>query len=219
LERSSGNGKRVLVLPTASAPEGDGVFDRWAGLGMSHYGRMGVEAEVLPLKTEEDANSLDLVRRLDDASMVFFSGGNPAYLSRVLNRSAFWLALLDAMDRGLAYGGCSAGISCLGEIAPDSAIRDFGSNDFLQTGLGLFPKTHLGPHWNALDAFAPGLKDLIESMVPSDSRLLAVDERTAVVGDGTEWNVLGSGGAHLLEKGAWRTFSGGESFAAALIDG
>src|SRR2546422_11056366 len=38
-----GRGGRVLVLPTASAPEGDDVFGRWGSMGVSHYRKLGLE--------------------------------------------------------------------------------------------------------------------------------------------------------------------------------
>ncbi len=54
LERADGDGS-VLVAPTASAPEGDATFDRWATMGLEHYARLGVEARVFPVKTRDDA--------------------------------------------------------------------------------------------------------------------------------------------------------------------
>ena len=215
LEHATGNGP-VLILPTASAPEGDRVFDMWANMGLTHYGRLGIPAEVVPLKTHEDAVRSDLVARLEDASIAFFSGGNPAFLASVLRDSPFWEALIRAMDRGLAYAGCSAGISCLGEKAPDSSNADPLRADAWRPGLRLFPQTYLAPHWDALDTYRPGLRDFVGASVPFDARLLAVDERTAVVGDGIAWTVMGSGSAHLLERGRWSHFPNGESFHAGL---
>lgn len=48
---------------------------------MDHYRRQGVTAEVLPLRTREDAERPELAPELARASMVFFSDGNPAYLA------------------------------------------------------------------------------------------------------------------------------------------
>jgi cyanophycinase len=215
LERATGDG-RVLILPTASAPEGDDVFDRWASMGMRHYGSLGIRREVLPVKSREDAEDGTLASRVEEASMVFFSGGNPAHLARTLAGTRLWAAVLDGMARGLAYAGCSAGIACLGAVALDSAARAMGTASFLGPGLGLFPRTHLAPHWDAIDRFVPGLRALIESSVPQGERLLAVDERTALVGDGARWEVLGAAGVHVREDGAWRSFAAGERFASHL---
>jgi cyanophycinase-like exopeptidase len=213
LDRASGDGS-VLILPTASAPEGDEVFDRWAAMGLSHYESLGIAAEAVPLKTNADARREELAARLGTASVAYFSGGNPAYLAGVLSGAPFWAALLRAMDRGLAYVGCSAGVACLGDLVPDSAVGDFTSPHLWKRGLGLFPKVFLGPHWDALNAYVPGLQELFIAAVPSGHRLLAIDERTAVVGDGTEWQVMGNGGAALMEGGAWESFRPGQRFEA-----
>ena len=55
LDRATGDGT-VLILPTASAPEGDRVFTMWADMGLAHYGRLGIASEVVPMKTREDAD-------------------------------------------------------------------------------------------------------------------------------------------------------------------
>ena len=180
LDRASGDGS-VLILPTASAPEGNQVFDMWANMGLAHYNRLGIPAEVVPLKTHEDADRPDVVSRLETASMAYFSGGNPAHLAAVLDGSAFWIALMDAMGRGLAYTGCSAGVSCLGEQAPDSSIIDPMHDDVWRPGLRLFPDVYLGPHWDTIDGYIPGLRDFIVRSVPSESRLLGIDERTSAL--------------------------------------
>lgn len=215
LDRTSGDGN-VLILPLASAPEGDEVFNRWGNMGLGHFESLDIPAEVLPLRTNHDAQRPDLAAKLESASVAYFSGGNPAYLAGVLSGSRFWSELLRAMDRGLAYVGCSAGVSCLGDLVPDSTVRDFTSPDLWKPGLGFFPKLFLGPHWDALNAFVPGLQELFIAAVPPGDRLLAIDERTAVVGDGAAWHVAGNGAASLMDHGAWQTFRPGQSFEATF---
>ena len=215
LARVANRDGAVLILPTASAPEGNGVFDRWADMGLDHFRRLEVPAEVLPVKTRADASRPDLVARLEGAAYVYFSGGNPAYLAGVLRDTPFWAAVRTGIDAGLGYAGCSAGIASLGEVAPDSARGDL-DDDIWQPGLRLFPNVQFGPHWDMLDAFVPGLRAIIEANVPMDQVLFAVDERTAAVGDGAGWTVKGLGSVHLREDGTWRAWSHGESFATSI---
>jgi cyanophycinase len=210
LERASGDG-RVLILPTASSKEGDEVFDGWASKGLAHFEATGIPAEVVPLKTREDAARPDFVQRLEDASVVYFSGGNPAVLASVILDTPFWAALRGAMDRGMAYVGCSAGVACLGDLAPDSDAREFG-DDLWQPGLGVFPGLWFGPHWDALDTYVPGLTGFIVASVPAGRTLLAIDEDTAVVGDGDVWSVVGVSGAHVYRDGDWSHHPSGASF-------
>src|SRR6478672_5541009 len=36
---------RVVILPTASYPDGEEVFIRWATMGVAHFGELGAEVE------------------------------------------------------------------------------------------------------------------------------------------------------------------------------
>jgi cyanophycinase-like exopeptidase len=178
LDRATGDGN-VLVLPAASAPEGDAVFDRWAELGLEHYTRMGIPAEVVPLKTHEEADRPDLAAKLAEASMAYFSGGNPAYLAGVLKGSLFWKHLLAAVRRGMAYTGCSAGIACLGELAVDSAAHARRDEDLWKPGLRMFPNLQFGPHWDALDKYVPGLQAMFIAAVPPERSRWTREPRSA----------------------------------------
>jgi cyanophycinase-like exopeptidase len=213
LERANGSG-RVLILPTASAPEGDDVFDRWGAMGLAHYGRLGVEAEVLAMKTREDAERPELVDRLADASMVFFSGGNPWYLATVMRDTAFCHAMFERIDDGLAYAGCSAGVACLTERTFDSDTQDF--EQVFKPGLGYVRRALFGPHWDIVDTWIPGATELIVSTVLDGEVFVGIDERTAMMGDGTDWRVAGVSRVHVRRDGAWTTHAGGATFELPL---
>ena len=201
LREAAGDG-RVLILPTASAPEGDEVFDRWGAMGLEHFAAQGIPAEVVPLKTSRDAQRSELAERLAGASVAYFSGGNPAYLAATLAGSRFWTALQEAMARGLGYVGCSGGVACLGAVAPDSGFRHL-TPELWRPGLGVFPGTLFAPHWDTVEAYVPGLRRFVLEAVPPGGRVVGLDERTAMVGDGTSWRVIGAGAIHVLEDGEW----------------
>src|SRR4029077_2490481 len=54
LAEANGDGT-VVILPTASATEGDAVFDRWGTMGLDHYAEVDVPAEILPVKRRAEA--------------------------------------------------------------------------------------------------------------------------------------------------------------------
>lgn len=214
LERADGEG-RVLILPTASAPEGDGVFDTWGAKGLAHFAMLGVPAEAVPLKTRADAEDPALVRRLDGASVAYFSGGNPAYLAATLRDTPFWGKLLERLDEGMGYAGCSAGVSCLNATTFDSTSDDFGA--VFKAGLGVMPTTLFGPHWDIVDTWIPGAADFIVSSVPDGSSFVGLDEDTAMLGDGRTWEVVGRSAIHVRESDRWSTYRDGDRFELALL--
>ena len=206
---------RVLILPTASAPEGKDVFERWGSLGLAHFSRLDIPAEVLDLKTREDTDDPRLIERLDGASAVYFSGGNPAYLSMVLDESDLLDALLKQLDRGMAYAGCSAGVACLNEITFDSDTTEMA--EVWKPGLDLVPRSLFAPHWDIVDTWIPGASDFIVGSVPDGYTFVGLDEDTAMVGRGSAWEVLGKGGIHVRRDDAWATYRDGDRFELALI--
>jgi cyanophycinase len=213
LERAGGSG-RVLVLPTASAPEGDDVFERWGGLGLEHYRRLDLDVEVVPLKIREDAERAEVVDRLADASMVFFSGGNPWYLATVLKDSAFCRAMYARIDEGMAYAGCSAGVACLTERTFDSDTQDF--EQVFKPGLGYVRRALFGPHWDIVDTWIPGATELIVSTVLDGEVFIGIDERTAMVGDGAEWSIRGAARVHVRRDGVWTRTGDGAALSLPL---
>lgn len=215
LERADGDG-RVLILPTASAPEGDDVFDAWARKGLEHFDDLGVPGEVLPIKTREDAERSDLADRVARASVVYFSGGNPYHLASVLRGSAFCRAMLERMDDGLGFVGCSAGVACLTETTYDTAVENLTSSEVWKPGLSYVRRVLFAPHWDAVETWFPGAQAFIAASLLPGQTLVAIDEGTAMVGDGGGWIVLGRSGVHLLRDGVWADHAAGDRFELPL---
>jgi cyanophycinase len=214
LGRADGDG-RVLILPTASAPEGDEVFDRWASMGLEHFATLGVPADVAPLKVRRDAEDPDVVELLDRASIVYFSGGNPAYLARTLEDTPFWARILERLVEGMGYAGCSAGVACLAETTFDSDTQSFA--DVYKAGLGIIPRTVFAPHWDIVDNWIPGARDFILSSVPDGYVFVGLDEDTAMLGDGSSWEVVGKSGIHVRRSDEWETSRDGDRFELPLL--
>jgi cyanophycinase len=214
LEHADGDGS-VLISPAAAAPEGAAMFDSWANKGLAHYERLGIRARVLPLKTREDAERAEVAGMVDDASMIFFSGGNPWYLATILDGSALWSRLRDRLLDGLAYAGCSAGVACLTEMTYDSDTQDF--EHVLKPGLGYVRNALFAPHWDIVDTWIPGAKGYITAAAPENGVLVGLDEDTAMVGDGSTWTVHGRQAIHVYRTGAWTDHLAGSSFELALV--
>lgn len=198
---------RVLIVPTASAPEGDAVFGRWAAMGIEHYRGLGAVAEALPVKVRADAERPGLVDAVERASLIFFSGGNPAYLVRCLKATPLWAAVEAAVGAGCALAGASAGISFLGAMTfdPAAALAPVAAGQpapaMWVEGMGVFPRALFGPHWDAVDRWRPGATAAMVQAVPDGCCFLGVDEDTAAVGDGVHWRLWGRGTATVVKPG------------------
>ncbi len=199
----------VAILPTASAAEGDKTFDRWARMGLEHFERMGVPATVVPLKTREDAEREDVARALDEAGMIFFSGGNPKKLAAAIGDTPFWGAMQAAMDRGAVFAGCSAGAMVASQSRDRGSARGLGVGWVF--GLGLVPNVSFGVHWDKV-RYIPLVPRLVVSRTPAGSWFVGLEERTAILGDGERWTVFGLGGASVRRAGSTRVYRAGDSF-------
>jgi cyanophycinase len=204
LAEATGDGS-VVILPTASATEGDAVFDRWAKMGLDHYAEVGVAAEVLPVKVRDDALRAELAERAERASIVYFSGGKPHHLADVLRDSPLLAAILRAMERGGVWAGCSAGAMVV------SRSREGNRGSSWLSGLGLIPHASFGVHWDRA-ARIPGLAWWMTSRLPGDSWFVGIDERTAILGDGKTWDVFGRRSVDVRGPGARATYRAGERF-------
>jgi cyanophycinase len=209
IEAADGDGS-VAILPTASAPEGE-VYAEWAQKGLDHFARLGVPARVIELRGREDSDSADLARQVERASLIFFSGGNPAYLARVLGGSRVWASIEAAVRHGAAYVGCSAGACVAGEYAPDSMTEHVWEDRWV-AGLRLLPGAWVIPHFDALDTHRRGLRDFFVSRVPPTGWAMGIDERTALARVGDTWHVFGEGGVFLRRGDLAFRAAGGSTF-------
>ncbi len=191
-------GARVVILPTASTPDGKGVPERWGRMGVAHFRGLGAQAaEVLALTREDCDRSehADAVRR---ANLIYFSGGKPDYLYRTLRGTALWQAVLDVLASGGVLAGCSAGAMIFGSYMPD--VNAFPPLVRWGPAFGLVPGTVVIPHFDEI----PGaLVSLAARLRPKGSTLIGVEGNTALVGSGGRWRVVGLGGV-LVQQGRVR---------------
>jgi cyanophycinase len=200
----------VAILPTASAAEGDRVFDRWGAMGLDHYTGAGVPAAVVPVKVRDDAFREDVVEQVERASMIYFSGGKPTRLAEVLRDTPLLAGILRSIDRGAVYAGCSAG-AMVASRARDADARRGTSWLF---GLGLVPHVSFGVHWDRA-ARVPGAQWWMTSRLPDDTWFVGIDERTAILGDGHRWTVHGRSAVSVRYRDEHTSYRGGETFTTA----
>jgi cyanophycinase len=197
----------VVCLPTAAGQEGAESVNRWSRMGVEHFNKLGADVAALPIIDKVSADDEQYTFTLENADLIYFSGGNPNYLYETMKGSRAWTALQKAWTRGAVYAGCSAGAMILAERIP--SFRLFGT----VKGFGILPVKFVLPHFDAIPAMFKPLIAALKSQLKKGEKLLGVDENTALVGFlGGEWKVMGKSQVHVFSRDGNRTYSNGETF-------
>ena len=206
--RESGTTPRVVVVPTAAAPDGAAVTDRWARMGTEHFRTLEAQVEPVMLLTREDANNPQLTERLAQANFIYLSGGKPRYLYETLRESEAWHAIRSVYEQGGIIAGCSAGAMVLG-----SEFFDFPQIWKMRPALSLIPGIAIIPHFDEL----PGLFKDTAIRSTDKVTVVGVEGGTALAGSGNDWEVIGSGGVTVFtDKGRVR-YTGGQRVPLQLL--
>lgn len=209
LANSGANGRRprVVCLPTAAGTEGDESVSRWMRMGEEHFKSLGAEVASLKLTNREETERDDFAKQIEQADLIYFSGGKPYYLYETLNGTKAWDAVQKATTRGAAFAGCSAGAMFIGEFLPD--LRTFGLRQ--QRAFGILPGSHIIPHFDLICAWRGLSVPLLQKLLSEGEYVLGLDEDTALVGKlGQTWTVTGRQKVYLIGKHEAVSFSSGE---------
>lgn len=206
LDTLNGKTRRVVCLPTAAGQEGDASVGRWSRMGVEHFTKLGAEVTALPIIDQASANDEQFVSTLENADLIYFSGGNPNYLFETMNGSRAWSAMQKAWSRGAMYAGCSAGAMILANRIP--SFRLFGTLD----GFGVVPAQFILLHFDAIPIMFKPLIATLKSQLKKGDFMLGIDENTALVGQlGGEWQVMGQSNVHVFSHKTQKTYEPGQT--------
>ena len=173
---------RVVVLPTAAAPEDP---HRAAENGVRYFRRLGAVTAAAMVVTRGDAESRRRLAPLQKADLVYLTGGDPWHLLECLQGTALGGALEGFWRRGGMVVGSSAGAMVLGE-----KMRSREGEVWIE-GLGLAARVAVLPHHERLAHFR--IRLLRRSLDPGVA-LLGIASATACVNSGgNTWQVVGAG--------------------------
>jgi len=201
----NGRKPRVVCLPTAAGQEGDASVNRWSSMGMAHFEKLGAEVKALRIIDRDSANDPQWEPFLENADLIYFSGGKPNYLYQTLEGSLAWRAAQRAWERGAIYAGCSAAAMILSKQIPN--FRLFGTME----GFGVVPVQYIFPHFDAMPVFRPFIA-VLRSQLKNEERMIGVDEDTALIGRlGGEWEVMGRSKVHVFTREGVQTYESGQT--------
>lgn len=195
VEVSGGSDADIVVIPTASRMTETGP--RYEKL-FSELGAARVD--VMDFDTRRDCQEPGRLRRLEEASGIFFTGGNQLRLTALLGGTPVSQLIRKRNAAGVTIGGTSAGASILsGHMI---AFGDDGSSVIagsvrLAPGLGLTNRFVIDQHFRERDR----LGRLITALAYNPFAIgLGLDEDTAVfMGPDDILEVEGSGGVTIVD--------------------
>jgi cyanophycinase len=200
---------RVVILPTASWPDGEEVFRRWAAMGVEHFSGLGAEVEPVLVRDRFDADDDAHAQAIGEADLIYLSGGKPGHVSGALVGTAVGEALRAAHDRGATIAGCSGGAMTITGRHWDTRARRLFWPLRWRSGLGLVSDVTVIPHY---DAFPEAFAAMIVFQAPHDVVTIGIDEETAIVGHDGAWQVQGRGRATVWHGRARERYRAGEAF-------
>jgi len=202
----NGRKPRVVCLPTAAGQEGDASVNRWSHMGVDHFTKLGAEVNALPIIDRDSANDPQWEPFLENADLIYFSGGDPGYLHYTMDGSRAWRAAQRAWERGAIYAGCSAGAMILARQMPRFRLA------LTQDGFGIMPATFIMPHFDVMPIVFKPLVMALRGKLKEGECMIGVDEDTALVGKlGGEWKVMGQSNVHVFTQKEDRSYASGQA--------
>jgi cyanophycinase len=190
-----GSGRLVVTTIASSEPE-----EMWAtyeplfrNLGVRHVHHLDV-------RTREDALEDKHIRVLDDATVVFFTGGDQLKVTSQIGDTPCYERIREIYESGGTIAGTSAGASVMSETMMvggdgDSSLR-LGDELRMAPGLGIVSGVLIDQHFAER-----GRVGRLLAAVTQNPRIvgLGIDENTAAVVRGQHLTVLGSGAIYVLD--------------------
>src|SRR5512142_176408 len=191
----NGRKPRVVCLPTAAGKEGDQSVNRWSNMGVEHFEKLGADVIALKIIDRRSADDIQYESILENADLIYFSGGDPGYLYETMKETCAWYAAQRAWSRGAIYAGCSAGAMILGNRMP--SFRLGGT----QEGFGIVPAEFIMPHFDAIPAIWKPMLLALQKQLKDGQRMIGVDEDTALVGSlNGEWKAMGKSNVQVFTR-------------------
>lgn len=205
---SKGKSNTYIQIPTGAGQESADRIEFWKERGAAQANRMGAECRFLPILRREDAFNPQYIEEVTNAGLIYFSGGDPGYITEIFEGTPLWEKIKSEFFSGTSLAGCSAGAMAFGSKIVGLRISH------AQSGLGLIPEIEVIPHYDKFLGWVPDRIAAIALRGDEGIYLVGIDEDTALVLTDT-WRVQGRAKVHVLKglADSPHTFSSGEEIA------
>jgi len=196
LARRAGSGRLVVSTVASSQPEAYWeTYERvFRGLGVRHVWHLDVD-------NREEAKSERKLRILDDACVVFFTGGDQLKITSRLGDSPIYTRLCEIyMEEGGTIAGTSAGASMMCETmlvrGDQEQSARLGASLVMAPGLGFLKNAIVDQHFAQR-----GRIGRLLGAVAHNARVLGIgiDENTAAVIENRHFDVIGENAVYVVD--------------------
>jgi cyanophycinase len=189
-------GKLVVVTIATTEPE-----ETWKDY-REIFRKLGVKkVEWLDVRVREEGFKEEVVRTLDGAAVVFFTGGDQLKITSQLGDSYVYRRIEEIYEQGGTIAGTSAGASVMSETMLISGDGD--ESHKVDTVLGMAPGLGLIRNVVIDQHFAQrGRLGRLLGAITQNPRTLGIglDENTAIILTDNEWfEVVGAGAVYVLD--------------------
>ncbi|MEA5518690.1 cyanophycinase [Limnoraphis robusta] len=164
------------------------------------FERLGIKnIRIIDTIQREDAETSTVLEAINNATGVFFTGGDQARITEILKDSALHQALLKRYTEGLVVGGTSAGASMMstnmilegeGQTHPRIEIVE------MDQGMSFFPEAVIDQHF----AQRGRLGRLLTAVARHPDLIgIGIDENTAIVVRDHQFYVVGDGSCTIVD--------------------
>jgi cyanophycinase len=195
--RCAGGTKAHIVIMTAATSLPGEVGDNYIRV----FERLGAEdVRVVDTQTLEDANNPEYLEAIEQATGIFFTGGDQARIISCLKDTQLDAAMHKRYSEGIIIGGTSAGAAMMPDmmiIEGDSETNPRVDVVAMGPGMGFLPNVVIDQHF----AQRGRLGRLVTALLLQPAVLgFGIDENTAILVSGDELEVIGENAVTVIDE-------------------
>ncbi|MEG4032861.1 cyanophycinase [Microcoleus sp. S36b_A4] len=196
LRCAGGTKSRVVVMTAATSLPGE-VGDNYIRL----FERLGAEdVRVVDTQKPEDANNPEYLEAIEQATGIFFTGGDQSRIISCLKDTQLDAAMHKRFSEGIIIGGTSAGAAMMPDmmiIEGDSETNPRVDVVAMGPGMGFLPGVVIDQHF----AQRGRLGRLVSALLLQPAVLgFGIDENTAILVHGDELEVIGENAVTVIDS-------------------
>ena len=196
LRCAGGTKARIVVMTAATSLPGE-VGDNYIRV----FERLGAEdVRVVDTQKPEDANNPDYLEAIEQATGIFFTGGEQARIITCLKDTILDAAMHKRYSEGIIVGGTSAGAAMMPDmmiIEGDSETHPRVDVVAMGPGMGFLPGIVIDQHF----AQRGRLGRLVAALLLQPAVLgFGIDENTAILVSDDEFEVIGQGAVTVIDE-------------------